>query len=141
MNSERSPEPTTICAVTAYFWNAGPANGAAPATGMFHLEIWSDVGGVPGTQLGASSSKVDASSLPTVQGDTPTRTFVWPSTDRPHPSGDFWIVLQGDSLSNDQLAWSAVRNDSFAHADAAYNAFKANQNLGADFHFRVFIEP
>jgi hypothetical protein len=137
----RSAEPTAICAVTAYFWNAGPANGAEPVTGAFHLEIWSDAGGVPGVQVGGSSSTVDAASLPTVQGDAPTRTVVWPATARPQPAGDFWIVLQSDSLSNDQLAWSAVRNDSFAHADAAYNAFKANNNLGTDFHFRVFVEP
>ena len=137
----RSAAPTTICAVTAYFWNAGPANGAAAATGTFHLEIWSDAGGVPGVQVGGGSSTIDAATVPTVQGDAPLQTAFWPTSARPRPGGDFWIVLRSDSLSNDQLAWSAVRNDSYAHADAAYNAFKANTNLGTDFNFRVFVEP
>ncbi len=135
----RNPGPTAICAVQAYVWDAGPANGAPQTTGHFHFEIWSDAGGTPGVRLGGDSSRVDAADLPDGQGQGGPTVF-WRTAERPEPTGDFWIVLQSDDLSSDQLAWSAAKNDPTAHSDAAYDAFKLDRNLDTDFNFRVFVE-
>jgi len=126
--------------VSMYLWDAGAANGAAPVTGRFHFEIWSDAGGAPGVQVGGDSSRIDARNLPDVQGQVPIQMSFWKKSERPSPTGDFWIVLQSDDLSNDQLAWSAARGDPKAHSDAGHDAFKLGKNLQTDFNFRVFVE-
>ena len=132
----RNTGPLTICAASAYFWNAGPLNGSTLTTGTFHMEIWSDVGGVPGVQLGGDSTRIDAATLPAMQGQAPVQVVTW--SDLPQPSGDFWLVMQSDTLSNDHLAWSAARYNSNAYLTSAYNAFKLDIDKGTDFTFTIF---
>jgi hypothetical protein len=130
----------TICAVSAYFWNAGPLNGSTLTTGTFHFEVWSDAGGSPGVQLGGDSTRIDAATLPAAQGQAPVQLLIW-GANPPQPSGDFWLVMQSDSLSNDHLAWSAAAFNPNAYATAAYDAFKLGIDKGTDFTFTIFTQP
>jgi ADP-ribosylglycohydrolase len=136
----RNTVPLTICGVSAYFWSAGLVNGSTLTTGTFHLEVWSDAGGVPGVQLGGDSSPLDAATLPAVQGQAPVQLVVW-AANPPRPSGDFWLVLQSDSLSNDQLAWSAAAFNPSAYADGNYDAWKLAVDKNTDFTFTVYTQP
>ncbi len=54
------------------------------------VEIWTDVSGSPGSQIGNDSDSVSVSSV----GD---KTFTWSGAE-PEPTGDFWVVLQVDGL-------------------------------------------
>lgn len=52
------------------------------------VEIWTDVSGSPGAQIGGDSDTVNVSTA----GD---KTFTWSGAE-PEPLGDFWVILQVD---------------------------------------------
>ena len=94
---------------------------------------------MPGVRLGGVSSRIDAGGLPERQGQLPLQLLFWPISQRPQPSGDFWIVMH--DLTIDQIAWSAALADPTAHSDVAHDGFKLDRNLQTDYSFRVYVVP